>query len=272
MRPISDYQTPDDRPGTPGHSLPSSTKMGKEVYYPLKREALVLFYHYAENVCHIHYIHHLPSLQALLDNLYTRLPNHQPIALGSMCLILSVLAAAAYSLSSIYVRTALFPNSDMAMQACLSWTQAALDVLEHSRRSESGSVEEVQALIVLTFLIYNLEGFSARVRLFHSMALTIARDLSLHITDGSRSRKGKARSVSVENEIEREVKRRVWWHLLGTDWLVVGTLLIAPDCAVDTFSLQDTCSHRRPSRRDIFCEPKTYESGFAPEYSHRGLV
>lgn len=198
------------------------------MYYPLREEALVLFKHYSENVCHIHYIHHLPSVRALLDDLYARLPNHQPIALGPVCLILSILAAAAYSLSSIYVQTSLFPNSEAAMEACLSWTQAALDVLDHSRRSESGSIEEVQALIVLTFLVYNLEGFSARVRLFHSMGLTIARDLCLHSTDGSGSEKGTVRSVSGETAIEREVKRRVWWHLVGTDWLVFfGTLRMA---------------------------------------------
>lgn len=179
----------------------------------------MLFEHYINHAQHVHYIHHPPSARALLDDVYTSISNQQPTAPGHVSLVLSILAASAYSLASIFTGIHFFPSLEAAIAASVSWTQAALDVLEHSRRSQSGSLEDVQSLIILLFLLYNLEGFSVRVRVLNSIALTIARDLSMHTIDSRDSKKDAAR-LSKEAEIELEVKRRVWWHLVGTDWSV----------------------------------------------------
>jgi hypothetical protein len=59
----------------------------------------------------------------------------------------------------------------------------------------------------------NLEGLSKKYWLLHSTAITLARDLSIHVLDHP------AR-VRSKNLIENEVKRRLWWYLATTDWYV----------------------------------------------------
>lgn len=94
-------------------------------------------------------------------------------------------------------------------------SKQALYAAEYTRLSAQVSLEAVQAGILLTFHFCHLEGFTSRTRLLHSSALTMARDLGLHRIDvPSRTKMHATQSES----IEKEVGRRVWWHLAGTDW------------------------------------------------------
>ncbi|XWX00036.1 hypothetical protein V2A60_008052 [Cordyceps javanica] len=111
------------------------------------------------------------------------------------------------------------------------WTNAALDVLEYSKRSASASLEDVQATIVISYVIYNSQGFSPMFRSLHSNIIMMARDLSLHKTDSPR------RSGEIDqppSQIEDDVKRRLWWHIAATDWLLAFT----PGPQEGTYSIQ----------------------------------
>lgn len=103
-----------------------------------------------------------------------------------------------------------------ATECSLLWTKATFDVLDHCRRTTTGSMEEIQATIIVTFLVYHLEGFSARIRSLFSSAIAMAREISLHVVD--RQDASSHQRESVMSVVETEMKRRIWCFLVATDW------------------------------------------------------
>lgn len=95
------------------------------------------------------------------------------------------------------------------------WLRTALDVLEHVRRSAPASVETVQAAIIMTFLIYHIEGSSPKIRALMATTLTTAKDLGMHRIDDPATSRAEQTQAEV---IDKEIKRRIWWHLASTDW------------------------------------------------------
>ncbi|KAJ5555319.1 hypothetical protein N7461_003789 [Penicillium sp. DV-2018c] len=116
------------------------------------------------------------------------------------------------------------------------WSIAALDLLEYSRRTTFASVEHLQATIIISYVIYNSQGFSPMFRSLHSNMITMAWELSLHKTDSPQM---KGQTDPQPSRIEAEVKRRIWWHIASTDWLLAFT----PGPLEGTYSIQP--SHMR---------------------------
>lgn len=107
-------------------------------------------------------------------------------------------------------------NHETARAVCIVWTKASLDCLEHSRRSGEETLADLQAMITVFFLVYNLEGFSARLRSGLTTGIALARGLGLHRIDHPADRRHIP--PHKQNNLELEVMRRVWWHVTATDW------------------------------------------------------
>jgi len=117
-----------------------------------KHDAKSLFEYYAANAECFHRIILIPSVRDLLERVYGKLLQRQPVESSHASLLLSIFASSAYDWQRDATKAAIF------------WSKAALDVLEHSRRTGRGLLEDVQASIILLFLIYKNEGFSIRCR------------------------------------------------------------------------------------------------------------
>jgi hypothetical protein len=122
-----------------------------------------------------------------------------------------------------------------------------LEVLELSRRSSVRRLADVQAGIILMFLLFHGEGFSTRTRCLFVSNIAMARDLCLHKLDAptthtigsdlvgfSHKRDNLQAEIKLlcpyrrspdtpsheRSILETEIKRRVWWHIVATDWLM----------------------------------------------------
>ena len=91
------------------------------------------------------------------------------------------------------------------------WAGFALDIMKDHHNKPCDMLEDIQATILLGFLLLNVEGFSVRVHSFLTIIVSRARDLSLHKIDA-------AGSCAPRNAIETEIKRRVWWYIVTIDW------------------------------------------------------
>jgi hypothetical protein len=179
-------------------------------WLPPKDEGAWMLESYAEHVAFLHHVVHVPSVQGIMDDLYHQLslgfnpkPNHA-------ALLLSIFASTAYMLSSRASGLHSMNQQD-ATNCAFVWSKAALNLFEHSSRSTQGSIEDIQAAIILSFVVFNFEGYTVRFRQLSSRALTMARDISLHRIDADANR-------CHERPIELEIKRRVWYHIVSTDW------------------------------------------------------
>lgn len=127
----------------------------------------------------------------------------------------------------------LYASRQQALDAAYDWTRITLDVLEQVRRSGAATLETVQASMSVVFLLYHADGFSLKVRALHGSAISVAKELGLHRTDAPRNGLPPPRTQA--EIIDRELRRRIWWHLACTDWsmgvagsLHAGTYFISP--------------------------------------------
>ncbi|KAH0835327.1 putative Zn(II)2Cys6 transcription factor [Fonsecaea pedrosoi] len=181
---------------------------------PPRAEASLLLDHYFQHIDDLQHVVHVPTVRNMMQNLYANLEQGLPILPSELALLLSILASssnlAMYFLGDIEPS---FSASDVA-QASSLWINTTLEVIESSRRTTPSQLEDVQAAIILGFLLFHSEGFSTRARHLFAGAVIMARDLSLHKTDAPGSA-GSQRAV-----LETEIKRRVWWHVVATDWFL----------------------------------------------------
>jgi hypothetical protein len=200
------------------------------IWLPEKIEADWLFESYVKNVTYLKHVIHVPSMRTLIDQVYSSILRGEHIIASHVALALSIFTSSAYYFApSREERSALSTNWEDASQAIVL-TRSTLDVLEYSRRSTSVSIEDVQATIILSFVMYNLEGFSARARMLGSTAFLMARELALHRIDNPRERE---RTPGIDN-IKLEVSRRVWWHIVSTDWFAIATQTSCNNTNVNT--------------------------------------
>ncbi|KAI1371645.1 hypothetical protein F4677DRAFT_435290 [Hypoxylon crocopeplum] len=190
---------------------------GDTVIFPPYRAALLLLQSYESNLDYMCRILHLETIRSLIKTIYLRINQGESAPPGQAALLLSIFALSAFFYEP-------FENSEVATteQDAVHFSnvmsKGALDVLDYSRRNTSGTLEDVQAYILMSFVTFHLDGFSARGRILSTTAASLARDLRLHRLDA-------ADEYPPENEpnvrvlIDREVKRRVFWSIASTDWL-----------------------------------------------------
>ncbi|XXG98040.1 hypothetical protein Hte_004357 [Hypoxylon texense] len=187
------------------------------VTFPVHRVAVLLFESYESRVDHMCRILHTPTVRSLLKAFYVRLSQREPVPLGQTALLLSLFALSAFFYYPFEGSEVATTERD-AVSLSQALSKGALDVLDHSRRNTSGTLEDIQAYILMSFVTFHLDGFSARGRILSTAAASIARDLRLHRLDAADEQIAES-EPSVRALIDREIKRRVFWHIATSDWL-----------------------------------------------------
>lgn len=191
----------------------------RRILLPIYADARLLFDRYARYVCHFHNIVHVPTFRTSLEAFYLNLSKKEPVNTDHAALILAIFATViSYVKMSDDSDPRLMEVSKESELVFLPWFRAALDLLDHSRRVLPGSLEIAQTAIILVFLDYNLEGFTSRARAILSQGLQTAKELALHRLDSPSAVRRREAAPTIESMIETEMKRRVWWHMVSTDW------------------------------------------------------
>ena len=190
------------------------------VIFPVYRIAASLIQSYESNVDHLCHILHLPTIRSLIKSFYLRITQNEFVLPSQAGLLLSIFAIAAYFYKpSSYSEVATAKEDCIRLSKVLS--RGALDVLEYTRRNTSGTLEDVQASILMSFVAYHLDGFSARGRLLATAAASIARELRLHRLDAESELSNVENETNLRSLVDKEVKRRVFWQIVSTDWYAV---------------------------------------------------
>lgn len=200
------------------HSSPSAPYTGNPVVIlPTRVEALNMVAVYEENIEFLHHITYGPKTLAALNEVYDSLECNLTPRTGAVALIASICAsAAAFQFSVGTKKDLLGIDPSHAETVCHKWAKATYDCLDASERMGLYGLEDLQAMITIFFLMYNLEGFSSRTLSGVSLCIGIARALGLHRVDHlAMTQHGLAEP---EDQVELEIKRRIWWHTAATDW------------------------------------------------------
>jgi hypothetical protein len=150
-------------------------------------------------------------MSSVLEEVYSNLGQHGHIEIGQVILALGVFAAATHSWVSADSERGLFASAGEAHEQSHMWIRATVDLFELSHQSTSISIEGVQGVILIAFVIGNSEGFSRRCRSLFPQAIWAARELGLHRIDHPSS-------ATSADSLQAEISRRVWWYLCSSDW------------------------------------------------------
>ena len=193
----------------------------KTIFIPQHTEAREIFAQYEKHVAALHHILHLATLRNLLEAFYTSLSRQEKVNTDHAALLMSVFATVkGYTQWSIcqQLTTNATINKDKIF---LLFFRAAFDLVDHSKRVLPPSVEIIQACILVVFLDYNVEGFTTRPKLVLSQAIALCKELGMHRLDtAGEVRKRDLNPPDFQTQVDLEIKRRIWWHLTATDWML----------------------------------------------------
>jgi hypothetical protein len=188
---------------------------------PRESEAIAMFEHYINNIDHIYHLV-LPSrVRRMIDGIYANLHSNAPVNLNHLAFLFSILAVTSYF-------QPLFPSMEDGSnppmlnqeeeegraQEYISMVGAALTKADYLGYP---TLEALQATILIAHLMPNIAtGSSIRAFFLHSTIVNQAKHMMLHCIDSPRY--DEERRTCGNDLVTLEIKRRVWWHIVGYDW------------------------------------------------------
>ena len=183
------------------------------IWLPQYQEAKLLLQKFIEDIDPFFHVVHIPSLPAILDQVYACSSQQGQVKPGNMILLLSIFASCTHSWVQRDCQRGLFSTPAEANSQSPLWIKATEDVLDIAHRTTSVSIEGVQGLIIVALALADFEGFFRRCRSLYNMAFLLARELGLHFLDHPSN-------AAVSDSVQTEIGRRVWWYLVASDWYV----------------------------------------------------
>ena len=181
---------------------------------PTRQEALDCFMAFNSSTFGFLPVMHGPTVHSMILNLYDGLESGAEAPQAAHAALLTSLAAA----SEVFTCTNSYDNEDLlsgehkASGTTSKWLQSTLSLLHECQISTAPvCLEEVQARVVLSYVLSNTEGTSPRYRYLHGTCVSLGRELGLHVVDANTGSQSDGKSA-------REVKRRLWWYIASTDW------------------------------------------------------
>ncbi|KAF2735372.1 hypothetical protein EJ04DRAFT_464849 [Polyplosphaeria fusca] len=190
-----------------------------QVCLPPKWETLRRYEIYRDHDGQFHRIIYEPHFRDLVESVYCQIVHSSTTtAPRGLALILSVIALATL-LEPLQGSQDTMPSLlRKRLETFAVYLRASMDCLEQHRRRMDHTLESVQAMLILQYIINQIEIFSPRYRGLIADAVAASHSLGFHRIDSTFPRR--VDSHDVADPITQEIKRRVWWYLTATDWMV----------------------------------------------------
>ncbi|KAE8135966.1 hypothetical protein BDV38DRAFT_272442 [Aspergillus pseudotamarii] len=205
-----------------GHDLPA-IDTGNNIKWRNLRSLLpdihlarLLFEHYVQTSDCLHREIHVPSTRALLEAIYNELMGSNMGLDETIAFFLSIFASSTFYVCHSHSHPhSISDQLKNASQWHNAWKEAVIFEVLQPDVVRSSSLVSLQTISIMTYLIWDTEGQSSMFHALRSIAHTKAIQLKIHRLDAH---------PPAENDdvIGTELKRRLWWHLASTDWLVAS--------------------------------------------------
>ncbi|KAF2107372.1 hypothetical protein BDV96DRAFT_506327 [Lophiotrema nucula] len=190
----------------------------RHIRIPYIEETFRLYQVYCDYVGQFQHIIFEPHFRAMTEEVYYHISHvSKTTAPRGLALVLAVVAMATILQPLHGSLGAAIPVLKERLKVCAGYIRSSMDCLEQHRRRMDHTLENVQAMLVLQFLINHIEGFSPRFRALMTESIAISHSLGLHRIDTPDTKR-----VVLREEPDaaiQEIKRRVWWYLTAMDWM-----------------------------------------------------
>jgi hypothetical protein len=197
-------------------TLTDEVSVIKCICLPLREDTHILLEKFIDDVLHFHHIFHAPSLPSLVDQFYDAVEQDTDVDMGQLMLILAICCSSTHTWTRYDDNRGLFDCAEDANSQAAGWLKTALDTIHHAHLAAHASLECIQGIIVVFFMLCSLEGISSRPRLLHAQAVAMAQEVGLHFIDSPNA--SIHPNLINTSCIQTEVGRRTWWYLTDTDW------------------------------------------------------
>ncbi|KAL5357893.1 hypothetical protein BJX96DRAFT_163378 [Aspergillus floccosus] len=160
---------------------------------------------------------HVPSTRALLEQIYQSILDSEELNPAGLALLFSIFAGAALAWTPQLLDT-LHSNNEEAKASLNAYVHTVLLIVDTKLQNSSPSTLALQAITTLSHVLSHMDGFSDKLNMLRIRTLLMARSVQLHRLDTARKRD--ERRANGCNPIEVEVQRRIWWHMVSSDWLL----------------------------------------------------
>ncbi|PYH95412.1 hypothetical protein BO71DRAFT_449365 [Aspergillus ellipticus CBS 707.79] len=176
---------------------------------------------------------HIPTIRALINESYqTMLEGGEPTP-AVMMLLLSIFAGASLVATRELLQT-LNATQTEANSAFRTYTRLAIAIVDNALHPIPPSTVALGAISTLAHVLGHADGYSEKVQALRLRAILMARTMQIHHLDTAKSQD--ERKCSGYDIVEVEVQRRIWWHIVSSDWIVSfsqgpqeGTYFIHPN-------------------------------------------
>lgn len=174
--------------------------------------ARTLFEHYVEAIDCLDRVIHVPYTRTVLEAAYTELQfSPSPPPHETILFLICIFASASFYLCRKHCQ-GMSIQLDRAHVKSLSLRERAIQEVMRQDAMYSSSIVSLQSGLIILFLVWDSEGQSKRYYTLKSTIHAKAMQMGLHKLDSDHNDEMKI------NYIETEIKRRLWWHLVCTDW------------------------------------------------------
>jgi hypothetical protein len=187
------------------------------IWLPNYQEACILMDKHISTASHFHFFIHRPSLHQGISDLYDCLAAQRPVHLGEAVMLLAICASATQTSMPRDPVSGLFSGGAAeANNQTMAWVKAALDVIDIAEREGHVSLQCLQGMLTVMFVLCLADGISRRQRSIFFRAVTMGRELGLHRIDDSHA--SDLLDPTRGSKVRAEIGRRTWWYIVCIDW------------------------------------------------------
>ncbi|PWY88682.1 Zn(II)2Cys6 transcription factor [Aspergillus sclerotioniger CBS 115572] len=179
-----------------------------------------------------YWVLHIPSTRILIDKTYQNMLKGEEPSSTVMSLLFSIFSGAALLATPEFLQV-LNATQAEAKAAFATYTRLAIAIIDNPIQPVPPSTVALEAISTLSRVLSHADWYSNKVQTLRVSAICMARTMQIHRLDTAKNQEERQRSGY--DVIEVEVQRRIWWHLVSTDWITAfsqspheGSYLIHP--------------------------------------------
>lgn len=150
-----------------------------------------------------------------MEQTYRSIENGGASNLSNLLLLYSIFAGAALAWTPALIGKLNLSRAGIE-DIFRDYSGVAISIVENTLNRLSPSMVTLEGLVNLTNVVVNADGFSVKGNLLRVYCQNMARSMDLHRLDTAKATEERLKRGY--NVAELEVKRRIWWDMVATDW------------------------------------------------------